>query len=300
MNSSDTLITFWGTRGSIPTPGRNTEKYGGNTSCVVVEDGDDILIFDAGSGIRPLGQSLAQKILGREGKTKLHLFFSHTHWDHIQGLPFFVPAYLEKTELYIYAEPEKSEMLQKVLSGQMVSSYFPVSMSMFAASIRFEELPSEPFLIGALALDWQRQREHPGGSLRFSVIRGVEGKTKKFVYASDVELDPLVTERATDKSKAERCGEYIDFVRDADLLVADGQYTQEEYGGKVGWGHTSLECLISIAEEADVKRLAVFHHDPERTDREIDALYDVYVPPLKARHAGLEVFWAREGMSLRL
>lgn len=185
--SAKMYVTFWGTRGSISTPGRNTEKYGGNTPCVSVQHRDAHIIFDAGTGIRNLGIELIETAAANSDPMSLHLFLSHTHWDHIQGLPFFQPAYYNGTKLIIYGSPKKERFLEAVLRGQMDNEYFPVEMSAFAADLSIREVSEETIRIGDLTVDWQEQNFHPGGSVRYRVT--VDGK--KVVYATDVELNSI-------------------------------------------------------------------------------------------------------------
>ena len=288
------LVTFWGTRGSIPTPGRTTEKYGGNTSCLEVSYGDDRIILDGGTGIRNLGMSLVEEMKETGKPLDLTLLLSHTHWDHIQGLPFFVPAYIPATKLKILGSPNGERSLSEILEGLMDPVYFPVKLSMLGADLQIGQLPEGTFNHGELELSWQEQHYHPGGSCRFAVTVG----GKKFVYASDIELESMFYPKEKTEETERHRQEYLDFVRDADLLVADGQYTTEDYETKVGWGHTAIPGLLEIAHSAGVKRLAVFHHDPLYTDRVLDELYVKYSKIYTNIEPNMDVFWAREGMTL--
>lgn len=293
------LVTFWGTRGSIPTPGSTTEKYGGNTSCVTVHyDGTDI-ILDAGTGVRGLGIQLVSDMEDKppeERQMDLNLLLSHTHWDHIQGLPFFHPAYLEGTRLTIYGSPKKEQFLQSILEGQMDVDYFPVDMNAFQAEIAIKEVKSNNIQIGSVQVRLQEQIRHPGGSVRYRLKCG----KKSVVYATDVELNTVFdadSPSADDKRLAEQ---YRKFIRNADLLIADGQYTNDQYLPKkhLRWGHTSIPLLVKIAYEEKVKQLAVFHHDPQNSDSLLDALWGKYAPEYGAMDPPMNVFWAREGMTL--
>ena len=188
MNSSGqtkTLLTFWGTRGSISTPGRITEKYGGNTPCVSIHNQDTTIIVDAGTGIRNLGLELLREANGTGSPLTLHLFLSHTHWDHIQGLPFFQPADRESTGLTIYGSSKKERFLASVLKGQMDYEYFPVSMSALTADIRIQEMSADRVHLGPIEIDWEEQVYHPAGSVRY----GFNVYGKRIVFATDVELD---------------------------------------------------------------------------------------------------------------
>ncbi|MCB0329004.1 MAG: MBL fold metallo-hydrolase [Bdellovibrionales bacterium] len=294
--SNDCHITFWGTRGSIPTPGRLTEKYGGNTTCVVVRQGNTVIIFDAGSGIRPFGGSLAKELAKGSGIERLHLFFTHTHWDHIQGLPFFIPAFLDNVEINIYSSPDKAPLLKDILNGQMSFTYFPIEMSSFAAKLHYHSLPTEPMTLGEMSISWELHPFHPGGSVRYCV----EVNNRKFIFATDAELDPLFADgRLSPEQKKERT-DYLKFVEGAHVLVADGQYLNEDYIGKVGWGHSSMGAAIKVAEEAGVHRLALFHHEPAYSDSTLDRMQKETQQACAEKKSKLEAFWAREAMTIAL
>ncbi len=295
-NEAKPLVTFWGTRGSVPTPGRITEKYGGNTPCVTVRYQDIHTIFDAGTGIRNLGIDLIEEY-NKVGKgLSLHLFFSHTHWDHIQGLPFFQPAYIKDTNLTIYGSPHKEHFLASILKGQMDFEYFPVGMSEFSANITIQEISEQVIHLGEVIIDWQEQVCHPGGSVRYRL--GINGK--KIVYATDVELNHIFNPRVDTKKNRVLAQDYLDFVYNADLLIADGQYTEEEYQSKVGWGHSSIQLLFDIAYKAHVKQLAIFHHDPQHSDKFLDELWMKSRSKFHSDYKKMDVFWAREGLTLAI
>lgn len=285
-------VSFWGTRGGISTPGRATEKYGGNTPCVSVDIGDQLFIFDAGTGIRLLGNEL---ILSGQLKTKqIHLFLTHTHWDHIQGMPFFVPAYMKGTVLTIYGSPNKGGFLESILRGQMDYDYFPVDLGSLPADLRIVEMEDETIDFGGISVTWEEQVYHPGGCLRFRV----DFAGKRIIFASDVELNQAFgKDYPTDEEKLQ-AQNYLKFIQGADLVIGDGQYTAEQYPSKVTWGHTSMELLMEIAHRAGVKRLAVFHHDPDHSDQMIDQFWNEFAPMYGQARPPMQVFWAREGMSV--
>jgi len=295
LPSQKFLATFWGTRGSISTPGSSTEKYGGNTPCVAVQHGDNTIVLDAGTGIRPLGLELGEK-LRANGPSPQHILLSHTHWDHIQGLPFFEPAYMPGAELIIYGSPQKESFLEAILRGQMDINYFPVEMKELAASVTIREVGDQTIEIGGVQIEIQEQVCHPGGSVRFRL----EAEGKRIVYATDVELNAIFEPAEPSETMAALADEYREFIADVDLLIADGQFTQEEYAGKRGWGHTSIPLLLRIAHEQRVKQLAVFHHDPERSDMLIDELWHQYAPRYRTATPPMNVFWAREGMTVEV
>lgn len=295
-NESKPLVTFWGTRGSISTPGRITEKYGGNTPCVTVSYKDTHIILDAGTGIRNFGLEILEKFKTLGKQLSLHLFLSHTHWDHIQGLPFFKPAYVKATKLTIYGSPYKERFLASILKGQMDSEYFPVGMGVFSADISIQEISEEIISLGDLTIEWQEQVYHPGGSVRY----GLRVNGKKIVYATDVELNRIFQTDRSSKDNKILAHDYLDFVHNADLLIADGQYTEEEYQSKVGWGHSSIQLLLDIAYQAQVKQLAIFHHDPQHSDKFLDELWMEYKSKFRTAYKKMDIFWAREGLTLAI
>ena len=293
---SKTLITFWGTRGSISTPGRITEKYGGNTPCVTIAHQETTIILDAGTGIRNLGLELLREANGKGIPLALHLFLSHTHWDHIQGLPFFQPAYRENTRLTIYGSSKKEKFLASVLKGQMDYEYFPVSMSALTADIHIQEMDEERIRLGPFEIELDEQVYHPAGSVRYRF--NVHGK--KIVFATDVELDLVFgagKRSAEEKRHVER---FLDFVHGADLLIADGQFTEEEYAARVGWGHTSISTVLEAALKAEVKQLAIFHHDPQHSDKFLDEIWMKYRTRYHVEDRGMDLFWAREGLTVAI
>jgi len=290
------LITFWGTRGSISTPGRITEKYGGNTPCVTIQYEDINIILDAGTGIRNLGIEIGEEIHRWGGQDSLHLFLSHTHWDHIQGFPFFQPVFSKDTKLTIHGSPHKERFVAAILKNQMDAGYFPVSMSDVAADISMQEISEEVIELGPVSVDWQEQIYHPGGSVRYRL--NMDGK--KIVYATDVELNLIFSPDSKEAKKEAMADAYREFIQDADLLIADGQYTEEEYLSKAGWGHTSISLLLEVAHQSKVKRLAVFHHDPQHSDKFLDELWMECRSKYRVDKSGMDVFWAREGMTLAI
>lgn len=294
--SAKMFVTFWGTRGSISTPGSSTEKYGGNTPCISVRHKDTDIILDAGTGIRNLGLELMRQAKQQDYQLNLHLFLSHTHWDHIQGLPFFAPAYMASTKLVIYGSPNKERFLEGILQGQMDVDYFPVGMNALAADLSINEISKEKIQIDSVTVDWEEQICHPGGSVRYRL--NVAGK--KVVYATDIELDKIFrSEENVEENKA-LAQEYCDFIRDADLLIADGQYTEKEYPYRVGWGHSTIPVVVEIAYQQRVKQLAIFHHEPQHSDAILDKLWSQYNPKYSSAKPPMTVFWAREGMTLAI
>lgn len=254
-NSKPMDVRFWGVRGSIPSPGPSTAEVGGNTSCVEVTADNRRLIFDAGSGLRALGQTLLGK-----GPQRVDLFLSHVHWDHIQGLPFFVPLYLPETELVVYGPPAVAGSLRDALAAQMRQPHFPVPFEGLRSSIDVVELPSnstgDSLHLGPFEVRWA-PGNHPGGVLAYRVSRDDDA----VVYATD-------TEHRSSGPDAELCR----LSEGAKALIYDAMYTPEEYSGeadglpRVGWGHSTYEAAADIAKTAGVDEILLFHHDPAQDD----------------------------------
>jgi len=289
-------VRFWGVRGSIPTPGPATARYGGDTSCIEIRIADHVLICDGGTGLRKLGLDLLER---GDGPITAHLFFSHSHWDHIQGFPFFNPAFLPTTTLYVYyAEPGQTR-LRELLSGQMDTSYFPVQFSDLGAKIEHRAIPPSGYDLEGIAIR-SMQLEHPGTSFGFAFEHG----TAKVVYATDNEIDLTLpdADRVEADLDAPRAiqQDLLDFVRGATLLIGDGQYTEQEYPDKRGWGHSRVTTLVDVALQAEVKQLAVYHHDPMHDDEDVEAIVAACRQRVTRLGGTLGVFAAREGMELKL
>ena len=291
------FVRFWGTRGSIPTPGHATRKYGGNTSCVELRTKDALFICDGGTGLRELGLDLM-----RRGLEKIvgHLFFSHMHWDHIQGFPFFVPIYDARNTFYVYGHKPGDRRTYALLSGQMSGDYFPVDFSELKSRLVAADLSAQ----GSREIDGVRvscfEQKHPGVSHAFSFVTD----RFKVVYATDHELDLLLPDPKASVEdpalKRELPRALIEFIRDADLLISDAQYTDAEYPAKVGWGHPRATTAVDLAVAAGVKQLALYHHDPMHTDEDIESLVDVCRKRAEQAGASLVVFAAREGIELKV
>ncbi|MGV3526722.1 MAG: MBL fold metallo-hydrolase [Candidatus Sericytochromatia bacterium] len=269
-------LKFWGVRGSIPTPWKDAMQVGGNTSCVQVLPRDhSLVILDAGTGLRLLGEDLT-----RQGQMPLHahLLLSHNHWDHIQGFPFFGPAFQAGNALTIYGAASEGHRLPDILRGQMRAPYFPVNLDDMAAQLDFVELDETAFAIGDLQIR-TCAFNHPGGVLGFRM----EQEGQALVFATDMEytednLDPRL----------------IDFARGCDLLIYDSQYTPEELKNKTGWGHSTHIAAAHLALRAQVKVLMLYHHDPSHDDamlRQMEA---------EARQIFPRSFLATEGLELDL
>jgi len=293
--SDNLFVRFWGVRGSIPTPGPRTRRYGGNTSCVEVRQGDTLMVFDAGTGMRELG---VQLLKARLKELTVHLFLSHPHWDHIQGFPFFGPAYVNTTTMYVYG-PKGDEKNYQLLSGQMANAYFPVKFSDLGANIVARSFNGAVVKAGEVKVKCFGQK-HPGGSVGFRVESG----ERSVVFATDSELDQMLLDPQIVKRDPEALrelpDELVDAVRGADLLIADAQYTDAEYATKVGWGHPRATTVVDLAVQAGVRQLALTHHDPMHSDRDVDLMVLECQERAESLGVELEVFGAREGITLKV
>ena len=269
-------------RGSIPTPGPTTVRYGGNTSCVEVRVGGEISLLDAGTGLRALGRSLLAEF--KDQPLNLTMLLTHTHWDHIHGLPFFGPIYDSRCRLRILGCEGTRQGLVNALTGQMESTYFPVPFNKLPSNIEIEELKDFNFNIGPVCVRALRAH-HPGVCVGYRLF-SPDGVV---VFFPDNE--PLTGGRDR---------EMIEFLRDADLLIIDSQYDSAEYRQHLGWGHGCVDDSVALALQAGVKQLCLFHHDPDHDDQRIDSFVK-HARRLVAKKQGrLKVDAAREGMTINL
>ncbi len=275
------IVRFWGVRGSIASPGREMEGVGGNTSALEVEADGTHLVLDAGTGARALGEMLSAR-----GITDLTLLLSHLHWDHIQGLPFFRPAWTPGASIRIAGARSSSApaiSLKDALAQQMTPPHFPVRLSDMRASLSFRELAARDVMqIGACTVRSARLH-HPDGVSAYRIELG----DRAIVYATDVEHGTGADD------------DLIALARDADVLIYDAMYTADEYEGRAGpsrrgWGHSTWQAGARIADRAGVKQLVLFHHDPCRTDAQVAAL------EAEAAAARPGTIAAREGLELHL
>ncbi len=269
-------LRFWGVRGSVPTPGPATLEFGGNTPCLELQGaGEDVILFDAGTGIRPAGIDLLARAAGRP--LRIHLLLSHFHWDHIQGLPFFTPLFRSNSHITIYSSGF-SAALSEALHGQMSAPYFPVPFASVAARVDLVELGSRTATIGSVSVT-PVEVNHPQGACAYSV----ESDGVRFLYAPDREhgdarLDAVLQEAA----------------RGATVFVSDAQYTPEEYEAHRGWGHTTWAESARVAREAQVKSLVLFSHDPSHSDELLRRIEK------DARREFADTFVAKEGWEFEL
>jgi phosphoribosyl 1,2-cyclic phosphodiesterase len=273
------MIHFWGVRGSIPVPGSTTAQIGGNTSCIEVRAGSEILIFDAGTGLRQLGN----KLLG-ELPVVARMFFTHLHWDHIQGFPFFAPAFIKGNRFDLFGARKISSTLTETLAGQMNFPNFPVSLAEMGAQMNFHDLHEGEAVACGDAVISNAKLNHPGGVFAYRVDFGGHS----MVIATDTEHYSCLDQKLASLAEG------------ADVLVYDAMYTPEEYQGsdeltaRTGWGHSTFEKGIEVARAARVRKLVLFHHDPDHDDTFIHAL------EARARQSFPETYAAYEGMQLQL
>jgi phosphoribosyl 1,2-cyclic phosphodiesterase len=279
-------VRFWGVRGSIPSPGPQTCRYGGNTACVEVRAAGELLILDAGTGIRQLGLALNES----GGPVRGTILISHAHWDHIHGLPFFAPAMAPGNRFQVYGCTGTPAHLRSILAGQMETPYFPVSLDDLPDTLEFHELPEDAIRVGPLTIRTMRLH-HPGMALGFRIELG----RRSLVYATDHEPTPAVN-----GGEPPLDSDLIRFASGADLLICDAQYTGEEYRRHVGWGHSSVTDAVRLALAAGVRQMALFHHDPERTDAALDALLAEAQAEIVRRGGTMDCIAATEGMELTL
>ncbi len=304
-------VKFWGVRGSIPCPGPDTVEYGGNTACIELRTGDDnrIIIIDAGSGIRALGDYIVKNDL-KNGPLKIDIFITHTHWDHIMGFPFFTPIYIPGTEINVYGPVTyEDEGLDRIIGDQLRYRYFPVKQSELSASINYHPLKEKTLDLGNGLFVTTKYLNHPILCLGYRF----EHKAKSFCTAYDTEPflnlfptdpdDPGYDETAAQEGQRvaeEENEKLLQFFKGADLLVYDSQYTKEEYeSSRKGWGHTNFEFAVNSAHKAKFKNLLFFHHDPLRSDTDLTELVKKYKDRIHGK-TSLNIEAAREGMEIEL
>jgi phosphoribosyl 1,2-cyclic phosphodiesterase len=285
-------VRFWGARGSLATPGPTTVRYGGNTSCVqVTTPGGALIIIDCGTGIRGLGQHL---ISSQRAPLSGHILISHTHWDHIQGIPFFGPFFAPGNTWDLYAPKGVRHSLRDTLEGQMQYSYFPVQLDELGADIRYHELVEGNFRIADATVRTQ-YLNHP--ALTFAYRLEAEGAA--IVYASDHEPHSRHLADGTGEIGGEDL-RHCEFLAGADLVIHDAQYIAEEYPQKIGWGHSTVEYTLALCRAAGVKRVALTHHDPARDDDAIDRILTKARANLQDVGSAMEVMAATEGSALSI
>jgi phosphoribosyl 1,2-cyclic phosphodiesterase len=256
-------VTFWGTRGSIPTPGPQTARYGGNTPCISVTATDGrLVILDAGSGLRPLGHELMKQ---HNPGLSADILLSHTHWDHIQGLPFFKPLSARETSVCIYGAAQEGVPLKEILGRQMDPMVFPVPLNALAASLMVVEIEQGEFEIEGFKICAFRLR-HPGTTLGYRLVPTSRGR--EIAYVTDNELGPGGNYEVGSDWREQM----VQFIRGADTLIHDAMYLDQIIQARAGWGHSTPRQAVDLAREGRCRRLILFHHEPEHDDAALDRL----------------------------
>jgi len=304
-------VRFWGVRGSIPSPGPETVEVGGNTSCIAIRFREDqpLIIIDAGTGIKKLGDHLVSNEL-KHGPISARIFLTHTHWDHIMGFPFFTPIFIPGSKLEVYGPiTYEDDSIEQIIGNQLSYRHFPVRQSELAAQISYHELREETLEFDGGLRVTTKFLNHPVLCLGFRfefegkvVCTVYDNEPFRNVFPTDPEHPDYDAAAAAEGQAAadEENQKLIQFYRDADLLIHDTQYTLKEYlEGKIGWGHTPFEVAVNSAHKGRVKKLVFFHHDPLRSDQELEALLSKYRAMIKDK-SGLQLEVAREKMEINL
>ncbi|MBK8065533.1 MAG: response regulator [Betaproteobacteria bacterium] len=257
--SDHVTLTYWGVHGTLPVPGAGTLRRGGNTPCVSVEvSGEPLFVFDCGSGIKQLSDHLMASGVQRFSS---RVFISHTHWDHINTIPFFAPLYIRGNQIEIFGPYQGDLTIARAIAAQMEGVYFPVTIREFGAHLVFRDLREEKLEFGAVTVETMLLK-HPGYCLGYKLT----SRGRSICYITDNELY-LPSDPRRDERYLERL---VEFVRGTDVLITDTTYRDEEYPAKVDWGHSCVSEVADLAVRAEVKRLHLFHHDPDQDDEAID------------------------------
>ncbi|MDP6133305.1 MAG: MBL fold metallo-hydrolase [Candidatus Marinimicrobia bacterium] len=277
-------VDFWGVRGSVPSPGPTTARYGGNTSCVSITVDNKILILDAGTGIRNLGGAII-------GQPELEIFVvvTHSHWDHIQGFPFFTPIYQPDRPVHMFPTLHKKNVVLSSLIDQMDGAHFPITPDQVPSNFNFvtenplEFLESNGFHMELVPMN------HPGKAFGYKI----KIDDKIICYFTDNEIDPPYEKSIELDVLTEKC-------RNADILIHDAQYIEADMPLKHGWGHSLISQVTKLGESAEVKNLVYYHHDPERSDDDIDAELEIASKTLKENGSSVRPYFAYEGLKLSI
>jgi len=278
------IVDFWGVRGSVPSPGPTTIRYGGNTSCVSITADDKILILDAGTGIRNLGSAIISK-----PDLEIFVIVTHSHWDHIQGFPFFTPIYQPNRPVHMFPTLHKKNVVLASLIDQMDGAHFPITPDQVPSNFNFvtenplEFLGSNGFHLEMVPMN------HPGKAFGYKITIN----DKIICYFTDNEIDPPY-------EKSIELNELTNQCRNADILIHDAQYTEDDMPLKHGWGHSLISQVTELGKSAEVKNLVYYHHDPERTDDLLDKELEKAAKTLKENGSSVQPYFAYEGLKLTL
>jgi phosphoribosyl 1,2-cyclic phosphodiesterase len=293
---------MWGVRGSIPTPGPDTVLFGGNTACLEIRAGDRLIIVDLGTGVKPLGDWLMANEL-KKRPIVADIFITHTHWDHIMGFPMFTPIFVPTTKLKIWGPVSyDGDSMETVIGTQLSYRYWPVRLSELSAKIEYGELKQESIDLGGGLILTTKYLNHPNLCLGYrfeyegkSIVTAYDTEPFSNLFPTD-KNDPAYDEdtaREGELAAAQENQKVLDFIKGADVLIYDAQYTKEEYDAHRGWGHSSYDHAIESARLANVKKLICFHHEPRRTDDELAAMEAGFRKQFAAD--SFEIMMAREG-----
>ena len=274
-------VRFWGVRGSLPSPGPDTVTYGGNTSCLEIRANERLIIIDLGTGIRPLGDWLMENDHKKYGKIKADIFLTHTHWDHIMGFPMFSPVYVPGSEFRITASASfKNKTIKSIIETQLSHQYWPVSLDELSAKIEYNQMKEETLDLGGGLFVTSKSLNHPCHCLGYRF--DYQGKSIATVYDHEPFSDTGENEKVRQ------------FIKGADIVIHDAQYAHEEYSRHKGWGHCSYEHAVLGASDLGIKKLILFHHEPSRTDVQLEKIDKSY-----AKCSAPQITLAKEGMYLK-
>ncbi|HJY53464.1 MAG TPA: MBL fold metallo-hydrolase [Candidatus Udaeobacter sp.] len=301
-SSSPVRLKFWGTRGSIAVPGPETLRYGGNTTCLELRADGEIIVLDAGSGIRPLGVALQKEFQQRP--IKLSLLITHAHWDHIQGFPFFNPAYDPKNEIRIFGFDGAGATFREIMTEPMRSPFFPITMRELSAKMDINKLSEMKLSLGKVDVH-AAFVNHPGVCAGYRIF--TSGGSIAFLpdhepyecFLHAARGKQLSPKQAKEIAAAQHAA-LVQFLRGSDILVLDAQYTDQEYKTHVGWGHGSISSAVSLAFEAEVQTLLLFHHDPSHDDDMVDTMVKSARELVEKSGSLLEVAGAKQGSEILL
>ncbi|MCL1927790.1 MAG: MBL fold metallo-hydrolase [Treponema sp.] len=300
-------VRIWGDRGSIPCPGKNTVIYGGNTSCLEIRADEKLVIVDLGTGIKPLGDFLMTNDFKKKGSVDVDIFISHTHWDHIMGFPMFTPIFMPTTRMRIRGPASyEDETLEQIIGAQLTYRYWPVRISELSAHIEYAQIKETSIDLGDGLQVTTKYLNHPILCLGYrfeykgkSIITAYDNEPFRNLFPTDPE-DPGYDEDAAregEEAAKEENEKLLHFFQNADILIHDTQYTAAEYKKHLGWGHSSYEHAINTANKAKVKKLVLFHHDPNRTDEQLRNLEYYYQKRITGK-TNMQIMMAREGLTV--